>query len=380
MPSFLKPSRWRSVHDNCGGLVAFLKVKVKFISVLAALALVSAAGCSKSAPQKTTPTVPVLTATALVTNVPVLIDPPPVGHVTPISTVTIRSQIGGTIEKINFKEGQEVKAGDLLFSIDSRLVAATLAHDKAQLVNAQIQLDREQKLLDQKLISQDEFDTNKSVHDALAATVQSDELNLSYCEIHAPIDGRTGALQFHEGDVVKAPDDVLVTINQIHPIYVEFSVAEKFLPEIQREMAAHSLSVTANFENMEGQPPRGELTFVDNTVDEATGSIMLRATFPNVRGILWPGQFVKLALQLSELTNAVVVPTQAVQDGQNGQMIYVIKPDMKAEARPVKTGLTHGIFMVISSGIQAGETVVTDGQLRLAPGVMVSDKAATNAP
>jgi len=358
-------------------------VNNKFLSVIAALALVSAAGCSKSAPKNLSPAVPVLTATALVTNVPVLIDPPPVGHVTPISTVTIRAQIGGTIEKINFQEGQEVKTGDLLFSIDSRLEAATLAHDKAQLVNAQIQLEREQKLLDQKLISQDEFDTNKSTRDALAATVQSDELNLSYCEILSPVDGRTGALQFHEGNVVKAPDDVLLTINQMHPIYAEFSVPEKYLPEIRREMAMHSLSVTAGFENMEGDPPRGELTFVDNSVDEMTGMIMLRATFPNVRNILWPGQFVKLALQLNELTNAVVLPTQAIQVGQNGQYIFVVKPDQTVETRMVKTSVTYRGLTVVESGLKEGETVVTDGQLRLLSGVSVAAKdqsSVTNAP
>jgi membrane fusion protein, multidrug efflux system len=358
-------------------------VRIFFQTVFFVFALGLAAGCSRQAAVKASAPVPVLTAVAVLTNVPVLIDPPPVGHVTPISTVTIRAQIGGVISKVNFQEGQEVKTGDLLFMIDSRPAAATLAHDKAQLANAQIQFDREQKLFEQKLISQDEFDTSKATRDALAATVQSDQLNLDYCEIHAPIDGRTGALQFHEGNVVKAPDDVLLTINQIHPIYAEFAVAEKYLPEIRRQMQSHALSVAASFENMEGDPPHGELTFVDNAVDQMTGTITLRATFPNVRGILWPGQFIKLALQLDELTNAVAVPSQAVQVGQGAQYIFVVKPNQTVETRTVKTGVTYHGLTVIASGVNAGETVVTDGQLRLLSGSAVNAKdqaSVTNAP
>ncbi len=318
--------------------------------------------------------VPVLTAKALKKNLPVLISPPPVGHVTPISTVTIRPQIGGAISAVNFSEGQTVHKGDLLFSIDSRPAAATLARDQAQLQNAQIQFDRQQKLLAQKLISQDEFDTSKAARDEIAATVRADELNFAYCEIRAPIDGVTGSLQFHAGNVVKAPDDVLLTINQIQPIYVAFAVAERWLPQIQKQMRDHTLAVTARFENLEGDAPTGELTFVDNAVDENTGTIQLKATFANADKKLWPGQFVQISIQLDELTNVVTVPAPAVQNGQNGAFVFVVKTDSTAEFRPIKTGVTYKGETAILSGVNAGESVVTDGQLRLAPSVAVEDK------
>jgi multidrug efflux system membrane fusion protein len=348
-----------------------------------------AAGCSPGKSTKAAAGVPVLVAQAVMTNLPVRIDPPPVGHVMPYSSVTIRPQTGGVISKISFQEGQEVKQGDLLFTIDPRPMQAVLAHDQAQLENAQIQFDREQKLFDQKLVSQDEFDTSKSAKDTLTATVQTDELNLGFCEIRAPFDGRTGSLQFHEGNVVKAPDDTLLTINQIHPIYVTFAVPEQYLPEIQMQMNGKPLAVTATYENLAGQPPQGELTFIDNAVDMSTGTILLKATFPNADNALWPGQFVQVTMTLSELTNAVVVPSQAVQTGQNGQFIYLVKPDQTVEERPVKTGITYDGMTVVGTGLQAGETVVTDGQLRLAPGVPVNVKSsiqsaaatsATNAP
>ena len=256
--------------------------------------------------------------------------------------------------------------------------------------NARIQFNREQKLFEQKLVSQDEFDTSKAGFDTLEGTVAADQvaitnagLNLEYTEIRAPFDGRTGSLQFHEGNVVKSPDDTLLTINQIHPIYVAFAVPEQYLPEIKREMREKTLKVTATFQNMDA-PPQGELTFIDNAVDTTTGMIQLRATFPNEDNTLWPGQFVQVALTLSDLTNAIVVPSQAVQTGQNGQFVYVVKleqtagekPDQIAEERPVTIGITYQGETVVQSGLKAGETVVTDGQLRLEPGVKVSIKSA----
>jgi multidrug efflux system membrane fusion protein len=339
---------------------------------LAALALL--AGCSQNHAPKSAAPVPVLVAKAVEKNMPVRIEPPPVGHIMPILTVTIRPQIGGLISAVNFHEGQEVKKGDLLFTIDPRPAQATLAHDQAQLKNAQIQFDREQKLFADKLISQDEFDTSKAARDTLVATVQADELNLEYCEIRAPIDGRTGSLQFHEGNVVKSPDDVLLTINQIQPIYAAFAVPERWLPEIQKQMRGRTLTVTASFENLTGEPPQGELAFVDNSVDATTGTIQLKATFPNADGKLWPGQFVQLALQLDELTNAVVLPSQAVQNGQHGQFVFVVKADKTVESRTVTTSVTVNAETAITDGVRAGETVVTDGQLRLVPGVTVDDK------
>ena len=170
---------------------------------------------------------------------------------------------------------------------------------------------------------------------------------------------------------MKSPDDVLLTINQIHPIYAAFAVPERYLSEIQKQMRGRTLPVTARYENLEGEPAAGELSFVDNAVDTMTGTILLKATFPNADGKLWPGQFVQMALQLDELTNAVVVPSQAVQAGQNGQFIFVVKADRTVETRAVKTSVTFKGATAIASGLSAGETVVTDGQLRLAPGTTV---------
>ena len=359
------------------------------IPALAVVAAMLVNGCSRSASKVAGAGAPVLVAQAVETNVPVLINPPPVGHVMPYSTVTIRPQIGGVISQVHFQEGQEVKKGDLLFTIDPRpmqaaldAARAALARDQAQLENAKIQFDREQKLFDQKLVSQDEFDTSKAGFDALIGTVAADhaaitnaDLNLEFTGIRAPFDGRTGSLQFHEGNVVKAPDDTLLTINQIHPIYVAFAVPEQYLPEIKREMREKTLKVMATFQNMDA-PPQGELTFIDNAVDTTTGTIQLKATFSNEDSTLWPGQFVQVALTLSDLTNVVVVPSQAVQTGQNSQFVYVVKPDQTAEERPVTIGITYQGETVVQSGLQAGETVVTDGQLRLEPGVKVSIKSA----
>ncbi len=366
--------------------------------MLAVATAVFAGGCSRGKAKPETAAAPVLVAQAFTTNVPVQIDPPPVGHVVAYSSVTIRPQIGGIINTVNFKEGQTVNKGDLLFTIDSRATQAALdaagaarARDTAQMLNAKIQFTREQKLFDQQLVSQDEFDTSKAALDALIGTVEADEsavtnaqLNLEFTKIRAPFDGRTGSLQFHEGNVVKAPDDTLLTINQIHPIYVVFAVAERYLPVIKKQMDGKPLKVTATYENLEGKPPQGELTFIDNTVDTATGTIQLKATFTNDDNRLWPGQFVQVSLTLSELTNVVMVPSQAVQTGQKGQFIYIVKPNPTnsasqiVENRPVTTGITYQGETVVEKGLTAGETVVTDGQLRLAPGTKVSIKSATS--
>lgn len=356
------------------------KIAFLLASVLAAAILTG--GCSPAA-KKIAPAAPVLVAQAFTTNVPVQIQPQPVGHVVAYSTVTIRPQVGGILQQVHFQEGAEVQSNALLFTIDPRPMQAALAHDQAQLKNADIQFEREEKLFAQKLVSQDEYDTSKANRDTLAATVQSDELNLSFTEIRAPFDGVAGALQFYPGNVVKAPDDTLVTLNQIHPIYAQFGVPEQYLPEIRREMGKHPLKVIASFESLKAPAPEGALTFVDNSVDPTTGMIQLKATFPNENSALWPGQFVTLTMTLAELSNAIVVPSQAVQTGQNGQFIYVVKPDQTVEQRAVTIGIIYDGETVIQSGLKTGETVVTDGQLRLSPGARVnvrSANTATNAP
>jgi multidrug efflux system membrane fusion protein len=367
-------------------------LETKSVLVLASLTLVVAMlanGCSRGKSNAGGAGVPVLVARAVETNLPVQIQPPPVGHVMAYSTVMIRPQIGGILEQVHFKEGSAVESNALLFTIDPRPMQAALERDKAQLENATAQFERDQKLFEAKIESQDQFDISKANRDTLAATVQSDELNLSFSEIRAPFDGVTGSLQFHEGNVVKAPDDTLLTINRIHPIYVQFAVPEQFLPVIKKQMHNGNLKVSVTFQNMDASPPQGELTFIDNTVDATTGTIALKGTFPNEDRALWPGQFVQVELTLSELTNAIVVPTQAVQTGQTNQFVYVVKPNptnatiQVVEERSVTIGVAYDDETVVEKGLQAGETVVTDGQLRLAPGVKVSVKSAnssTNAP
>ncbi|MGH7988906.1 MAG: efflux RND transporter periplasmic adaptor subunit [Limisphaerales bacterium] len=368
--------------------------KIISISTVGAVTFAFAAamlvnGCSP-AKKTAAAAAPVLVAKAFTTNVPVQIDPPPFGHVTPVSTVTVHSQLQGMISEIHFREGQSVKKGDPLFTIDPRpsqtaldQARADLQRDAAQMEYAKVNFARDQKLLVSKIISQDQLDTDKASLDAAIGTIAADKaaitnalLNLEFCHINSPVDGVTGGLQSYVGNVVKAPDDALLTINQIHPIYVEFAVPEQFLPEIRRQMGKKVLKVSVTYQNMDVPPPQGELTFIDNTVDPTTGTIDLKATFPNEKSVLWPGQYVQVALTLSELTNAVVVPTQAVQTGQNGEFIYVVKPDQTVEERPVTTSVTYddGAQTVIAKGLKAGEMVVTDGQLRLAPGVKVSIK------
>jgi membrane fusion protein, multidrug efflux system len=361
-------------------------------TLLAAAALL-AGGCSRSGKPARGGAVPVLVATAFTTNVPMQIDPPPVGHVTAYSTVTVHSQIQGMISEIHFREGQLVRKGDPLFTIDPRpeqaaldQARANLARDSGQLEYQTANYSRDQKLIAAKIISQDQLDTDKASLDAATGTVTADKaaitnalLNLEFCHIDAPVDGVTGSLQSYVGNVVKAPDDTLLTINQIHPIYVAFAVPEQYLPEIRQEMREHPLKVSVTYQNMNVPPPAGELTFINNTVDETTGTIALMATFPNENDALWPGQFVNVALTLSELTNAIVVPSQAVQTGQNGEFIYVVKPDHTVEERPVTIGITYQDETVVQGGLKAGERVVTDGQSRLVPGAQVTTTTAVQS-
>jgi multidrug efflux system membrane fusion protein len=369
-------------------------VKSAFLWPLVGLLVVLLEGCSRENETPVSPPVPVLTAHAALKNIPVQISPAPVGHVTPVLSVTVRPQINGIIGAVNFQEGQEVKKGDSLFTIDPRpaqaaltLAQGSLQRDLAQLENAKIQFDRDGKLLAQKLISPDVFDTSRAGMEALAGTVAADlaavtnaELNLQYTDIRSPIDGRTGSLKFHEGNVVKSPDDVLLTINQIHPIYVMFAVAEKYLPDLQAAMRGGKLAVTARFENLTGEPLQGELSFLDNAVDSTTGTIQLKATFSNPSSRLWPGQFVQVELTLSELTNAVVIPTQALQNGQNGPYVYIVKADQTVEQRLVTTSFDYHDEVVIKTGVQAGEKVVIEGHLQLTPGAKVEDKSGLAAP
>ncbi len=359
---------------------------------------VGMAGCSeqaaKSDAQKkngTRPSVPVVVAPAEARDIPVELRN--IGNVEAYATVTVRSQITGQITKIHFAEGQEVKAGDLLFTIDPRpsqgalrQAQADLKRDQAQLVSVKLEFERAKKLFESSISSRDDYDKAEAAFHALEATVMADEaavsraqLQVEFTAIRSPIDGRTGNLMVREGNIVKAPDDALVTINQIHPIYVTFSVPEQDLPAIRRRMRDSKLEVQAQSQSPaepgvagDAADPRGELSFIDNAVDITSGRIKLKATFPNTDSALWPGQFVQTTLTLSTLKNAVRVPSHAVQSSQSGDFVFVVKSDSTVQKRPITTGLSSHGFTVIETGVQAGETVVTDGQLRLANGSKVT--------
>lgn len=355
---------------------------------LAAVAAFAFGGCSpgETTSKKGGAPVPVLVARALEKTLPVQLRA--IGNVTPYSKVTIRSQITGQLQSAHFKEGQAVHQGDLLFTIDPRpaqaalnQARANLVRDEAQRDNAKIQFVRVQKLVADKIASQEEFDTTKAVLDAAVGTVAADQaavanaqLNLEYTAIRAPVDGVVGAQLVYPGNIIKSETDEMLTLHQIHPVNVSFAVPERFLPEIKREMGAGALKAVASFEGMQAAAPVGELTFVDNTVDVTTGMILLKATFANTDNQLWPGQFVQVLLTLKEITNAVVVPSQAVQTGQNGDYVFVVKPDQSVEQRPVVPGEMVLGETIVTSGLRAGETVVTDGHLRLVPGAKVDVK------
>jgi multidrug efflux system membrane fusion protein len=346
-------------------------------------------GCSEKAPgnaekkMRSTVAVPVQVAQAEAKDVPVQLQN--IGNVEAYSTVTVRSQVTGQITKVHFKEGQNVKAGDLLFTIDPRpaegalrRAQADLKRDQAQLVSARLDFERVKKLLESSIASRDDYDKAEATFHALEATLMADQssisnatVNLEYTAIRSRIDGRTGSLMVKEGNVVKAPDDVLVTINQLRPIYVTFSVPETDLPLVRRYMRENTLPVEVEVPGHSQERARGELTFIDNGVDPATGRIKLKATFANSDDALWPGQFVQTTLTVYTLPHATVVPSQAVQSSQNGDFVFVVKPDATVTKRNVSIALSQGAMIVIERGVQAGETVVTDGQLRLAEGSKV---------
>lgn len=355
--------------------------------ILAALAILSA--CSQNGTRGNVAQ-PFMSVAAPVTVAPVGQKTVPVtlraiGNVEAYSTVSVKSQVEGQLERVYFREGQDIKKGDLLFTIDSRpfeaalrQAEANLARDQAQEKNARAQADRSEKLFESGIVSRDQFDQVRTNFDALQAAVRADQaavenakIQLGYCSIRSPIEGRTGNLMVHEGNVVKVNDTALVVINQINPLYVDFSVPEQHLPEIKKYQARRKLKVEAIVPNEEAHPEQGVLTFVNNAVDSATGTILLKGTFPNLEKRLWPGQFVDVKLALTLLPNAVVVPSQAVQTGQQGLYAFVVKPDMTVDLRPVVAGETIGDETVIEKGLQPGEKVVTDGQLLLRPGAKV---------
>jgi len=363
---------------------------------------------------------PVPVVVAKVTQKDVPIEVAVVGNVEAYSTITMIPQIGGQLIEVAFKEGDLVKKGQKLFQIDARPLEATLQQnkanlerDKALLGQAQANLARDiasekyarqeaeryGKLFEQGIVSKEQGDQYRTNADTLAQSVLADQaaiesaraqinsdqamidnavVQLSYTTIPSPIDGKTGNLSVKQGNVVAANSTALITITQIEPTYVTFAVPETNLADIKRYMAQGKLEVVATTQDGEAVKEKGVLTFVDNNVDMTTGTIKLKGTFPNTDHKLWPGQYANVVLRLTTRPNALVVPNQAVQNGQDGNFVYVVNENKRVAARPVKLGPRVGQDLVIDQGLEDGDTVVTEGQLRLAPGAQVSIRDANN--
>lgn len=357
----------------------FLAAVAAYLALRPGAKSVPADAQAKAAP----PAIPVRVANAAQRPEPVAVDA--IGNVQPYSTVQVKSQVEGPLTRVYFREGQEVRKGDLLFEVDPRPYEAALAQaqanhakDLAQANNAATDVSRYDLLYRNGVIAREQYDQLQTTAASAKATVSADEaaietarLQLSYTKIRSPLDGRTGNLMVNQGNLVKANDVPLVTINEVRPIYVAFSVPSQQLPAIKQHMANGSLQVGATPKEG-GRAVYGALTFLDNNIDVNTGTILLKGTFQNSDGALWPGEFVNVRLTLAVQPNAIVVPSAAVQNGQDGQYVFVVRPDMTVESRPVTVDRTVGSDSVMASGIKAGETVVTDGQLRLVPGAKVS--------
>ncbi len=357
------------------------------------------------------PVVPVSVATVARESVPLQIHA--VGTVEASATVQVKSQVAGELTAVKFTEGGDVKKGDLLFEIDARpyrealrQAEAAVARDTAQLQQAEANRARDiaqsknadavaaryEALVKSGVISREQDEQYRTNAEALKESVRADEaaiestrallesdraaverakLDLSYCEISSPISGRAGNLLVQAGNLVKVSDSPLVIINQVQPIFVNFGVPEEQLSEIRQSSAARKLPVTVSLQDDGSKTASGVLTVIDNTVDSTTGTIRLKGTFSNEERLLWPGQFVNVTLTLDTRKDAAVVPSEAVQTGQKGPFVYVVKPDQTTESREVTVGLTVGRKVVIEKGITPGETVVTDGQLRLFPGARI---------
>jgi multidrug efflux system membrane fusion protein len=333
---------------------------------------------------------PVPVAIAQTVDKPMPLDVEAIGTVIAASTVAVHAQITGELTSVNFKEGDDVTEGQVLFTLDKRPYEAALLQaeaqlqkDQAQAVNARAQATRYRDLLQRGIATHEQVDQMTTQAAALDATVESDraaiqsaKVQLDYCTITAPISGRTGLLQVHKGNLVRANDtQAIITINRIQPVYVSFSIPEAMLPDFKRYLAAGSVKVNAKAPT-ENAASTGRIDFVDNAVDATTGMIKIKGTFPNEDHRLWPGQFVNVNVTLTVDAHAIVVPTPAVQSGQQGTYVYIVTPKQTAELRPVVVARTRGNESIIGSGLAAGETVVTDGQLRLVPGSRVSVKPA----
>jgi multidrug efflux system membrane fusion protein len=365
----------------------FIKADKVVLFILSAFLIAFLSACSGGKEQPPRPAVPVTAGTVIQKTVPVQVRA--IGNVEAYSTVSVKSQIGGELVRVHFKEGRDVNKGDLLFTIDPRpyesalkQAEANLTRDTAQFENARVEASRYEELVRKGYVAQEQYDQIRTNAATLEAAVNADKalvenarLQLKYCFIYSPIMGRTGYLLANQGNLIKAnADNPIVVINQIQPIYVTFSVPEQYFGEIRKYMSSGKLKVEAVIGKDEKHPEAGVLTFVDNTVDTATGTIKLKATFNNRDKRLWPGQFVDVVLTLTMQPNAIVIPSQALQTGQSGVYVFVIKSDLSVESRSVVVARSLDGESVIEKGLQPEEKVVTDGQLRLVPGAKVDIK------
>ena len=341
-----------------------------------------ASGKSQAGGDKTKLAMPVTVAPAVEKTIPLQIQA--IGNVQPYATVSVRAQVGGELMGVHFTEGGEVKKGDLLFTIDARpytaklkQAEAALARDKAQLQNARKQVERYAAVVKKGYVAEEQFEQISTNATAMEATVRADEaavesakLDVQFCTIRSPVNGCTGELKVNQGNLIKPGDNdnPLVVIRQVSPIHVIFSVPEQNLDAVRNYMKAGKLAVKAVVEGVEGNSTRdGSLDFIDNTVNTTTGGIQLKAVFPNKDHALWPGRFARVSLTLADRPGALVVPAHAVQTGQDGQYVYVLRENSTAEYRIIKVDRLVNDEAVVLNGLQAGEKVVTDGQLKLAP-------------
>jgi multidrug efflux system membrane fusion protein len=340
---------------------------------------------SRAETQKGALAVPVTTAAVITKTVPVRLYA--IGNVEPYTTVSVKARVDGQLVSVRFKEGDEVRQGSVLFEIDPRPFAASLKQAQANLLKDKALFDRASQqekrykdLLGKNFISPDAYEQVRTNAETAAATVSADEaaienakLSLEYCTIRAPVTGYAGRIQIQQGNLVKANDtNSMVTINQVVPIYTSFSVPEQNIADVRRYQADGELKVAVSFANSVHPPVAGKLSFVDNAADATTGTIKLKAEFPNTDKALWPGQFVNVVLTLHEQKDAIVTPSAAVQSGPTGQYVFVVKPDSTVELRNIKIARAEGDDTVVASGLQAGDQVVIVGQLRLAPGTKVN--------
>ena len=349
--------------------------------------LLAASGCSKeqAAPAPRVAAIPVTVSKVTQRAMPVQLTA--IGNVGGY-TVSVEAQVAGELLEVHFKEGDFVHKGQLLFTIDPRpyeaalaRTQATLMRDKAVAANSRAQEQRISKLLTDGVVSPSDADSSTSAAAAAEATVAADEaelktakLNLEYCTIYSPMDGRTGAVLVKPGNLVKIADVPIVVIKRLSPIPVDLTVPQEYLPDITKHLAAKPLRVEATVPNSLGPPEVGKLVFVENAVDATTGTIRLRALFENSSNALWPGLYVNTVMTLAEESNATVIPSQAITAGQQGSLVYVVQADGTVAPRAVVSSRSVGGQAVIDKGLQPGETVVTDGQVRLVPGAKVQIK------